>query len=70
DRVNVSAIFDWFGEDWEPQYGNDQFPGNDKQQAALGFISDYVDPELASYLKSGRYEVGYLDYDWSLNDQG
>ncbi|MEO0409965.1 MAG: DUF547 domain-containing protein [Cyanobacteria bacterium P01_A01_bin.135] len=70
DRVAISSIFEWFGEDWVPQYGNDQFPGNDKEKAVLSFISDYVSPETKAYLEQGGYDVTYLDYDWSLNDQG
>lgn len=69
DRVAISSIFEWFGEDWIPQYANAQFPGNDKEQAVLSFITDYVDPETKAYLEQGGYDVTYLDYDWSLNRQ-
>lgn len=68
--VSISAIFKWFGEDWIPDYGtNEGFAGNEKQKAALNFISNYVSPEDAKYLKEGNYKVRYLDYDWSLNIQ-
>lgn len=70
DRVAISALFKWFGEDWIPQYGNDQFPGSDTEKAALNFISTYVDDETRTYLESGTYDITYLNYDWSLNHQG
>ncbi|MGB3613516.1 MAG: DUF547 domain-containing protein, partial [Elainellaceae cyanobacterium] len=69
DRVAISSIFQWFGEDWVPQYENDQFPGSDTEKAVLNFVSDYVDPETKAYLEGDTYEVTYLNYDWSLNKQ-
>ena len=70
NTVAISSIFKWFGEDWIPNYGTDEgFAGNDKQKASLNFISNYVSPEDAEYLKAGNYRVRYLDYDWSLNIQ-
>lgn len=70
NKVYLSKIFDWFGEDWEPEFGvKEQFAGNDKQKAALNFISNYLSAEDQAYLKAGKYEVSYLDYDWSLNKQ-
>lgn len=74
DRQNkivfLSAIFNWYGEDWIPRYGtNEGFTGNEKQRAILNFISNYVSSEDAQYLKAGDYRVEYLDYDWSLNIQ-
>ena len=70
NKVYLSKIFDWFGEDWEAEFGvKDQFAGNDKQKAALNFISNYVSAEDQAYLKAGKYQVSYLDYDWSLNKQ-
>lgn len=70
NQVYLSSIFDWFGEDWIPSYGvEDEFTGNEKQRAALNFISQYVSPEEREYLLEGNYDITYLDYDWSLNIQ-
>ena len=70
DTVSISKIFDWYGKDWLSRYGtNEGFAGNEKQKAVLNFISNYVSPEDARYLKEGDYRVKYLDYDWSLNIQ-
>jgi hypothetical protein len=71
NAVYISAIFDWFGEDWIPSYGADAgFTGNDQERAVLNFISQYLDAADAEYLRQGNYELRYLDYDWSLNMVG
>ncbi|WP_324616412.1 DUF547 domain-containing protein [Lusitaniella coriacea] len=70
EKVSISAIFDWFGEDWVPSYGvKEKFSGNERQRATLNFISRYISPVEAQYLEEGNYELNYLDYDWSLNRQ-
>jgi hypothetical protein len=69
-EVSISALFDWFGEDWLEQYGVDTgFAGSDKQRAALNFISQYVSNDDADYLRTGNYRVRYIDYNWALNSQ-
>jgi len=35
----------------------------------LEFASRYVSSDDAQFLKSGKFDVEYLDYDWSLNEQ-
>ena len=70
-EVQISAIFDWFGEDWVPQYGTSEgFAGSDNERAVLNFISNYVSEEDKAYLKAGDYKVTYAFYDWALNTQG
>ena len=70
NKVYLSKIFDWYGDDWKPAFAvKDQFSGDDKQKAVLNFISNYVSSEDQSYLKAGKYKVDYLGYDWSLNRQ-
>jgi len=56
--VRVSAIFDWFEEDFEREGG------------VLATIARYVDDEDATWLRGpGRdARIRYLDYDWTLND--
>ncbi|HSM81544.1 MAG TPA: DUF547 domain-containing protein [Nodosilinea sp.] len=70
NRVAISAIFKWFGQDWETQYAApDRFTGNAQERAALNFISGYLSPEDSAYLAEGGYRLGYLDYSWALNQQ-
>ena len=69
-EVRISALFDWFGEDWLAAYSVDSgFEGSAKQRAALNFISKYINDEDAAYLEAGDYRVRYIDYNWALNIQ-
>lgn len=69
--VYLSSIFQWYEKDWIPTDGTDSgFTGSEAQRAVLNFISRYVSPEDQAYLSEGNYEIKYLDYDWSLNQQG
>ena len=69
NKVYVSSILKWFGQDFEKSYGRtENFKGlNRKETAFLNFISQYLSPADAKYLTQGGYRVNYLDYDWSLN---
>jgi hypothetical protein len=56
-RAQLSMIFKWFRRDFEAAAGS-----------LPHYVSRYVtDSELARDLMSGRYAVGFLEYDWSLN---
>ena len=59
-RLEVSRIFDWFGEDFEPraQYF--------ARYAAL--LAD--DPKERAALAAAALPLRFLEYDWSLNDAG
>ncbi len=69
--VYLSSIFQWFGEDFIPTYAPQEgFAGHsDKERTSLNFVSGYLPPEQAEYLRTGDYRIEYLDYDWSLNEQ-
>jgi hypothetical protein len=70
NQVGISAIFNWFGEDWQTQYAVEgKFVGSAKERAVLNFISNYVSPEDKAYLEQGNYKLNYLNYDWALNQQ-
>ncbi len=71
DRVYISPIFKWFGEDFVGRYGTDtEFRGfGEEERAVLNGISDYVSEAERRYLLSADYKLRYLDYDWSLNEQ-
>lgn len=69
--VQLSSIFDWFGEDFRAPTGSEasqRFPGNATQRAVLAFIRHYLPSEAAAWLEAGRYGIEYLEYDWALND--
>lgn len=71
-RVYLSSIFKWFGDDFIKTYGTEEkFTGHSPaERAMLNFISRYLDARDRDYLAAGKYRIEYLDYDWSLNEQG
>jgi hypothetical protein len=66
--VRLSAIFDWFKDDFVKQYGGG---GRDDRATAavLDFVGRYAGDDVRSYLQSGDVKVEYFDYDWTLNEQ-
>jgi hypothetical protein len=69
NKVYLSSIFKWFGEDFESKFAaENQFAGKDKERAVLNFISQYLETQNQTYLTEGNYQISYLNYDWSLND--
>ncbi|MDQ7785364.1 MAG: DUF547 domain-containing protein [Desulfomonilaceae bacterium] len=71
NKVYLSSIFDWFGEDFVKTYGvTKDFSGfSEKQKAVLNFLSRYVEPAEKAYLVEGSFSIEYLKYDWSLNEK-
>ncbi len=70
-KVYVSSIFKWFGEDFEKTYGQSQnLKGlNPKETAFINFIQNHLNQTDQKYLSSGGYQITYLNYDWSLNNE-
>lgn len=71
-RVKFSKIFKWFGEDFIPSYGSEKLFNNYslKENAVLNFTVDYLESEKTKqYLMSNELKIGYLNYDWHLNEQ-
>lgn len=72
NEVRLSPIFKWYGDDFIEKYtpsdGYEKL--NKKERAVLHFCSAYLRSEDKLYVKSHRYSVKYLDYDWSLNAMG
>jgi len=53
----LSKIFDWFEKDFVAHSGS-----------LLKYVAQYVtDPKVARDLKTNRYRVEFVDYDWTLN---
>jgi uncharacterized protein DUF547 len=70
-RVKVSKIFKWFGEDFTKNYGDRVSFKNKslKDNAVLNFILDYLISEnKKAYINKDDYKLGYLEYDWHLNE--
>jgi hypothetical protein len=71
DEVHLSPIFKWFGEDFVGEYGTSmKFSGHSKEErAVLNCISRHLSDADRLYLETADYDIEYLDYDWSLNEQ-
>jgi len=71
DDLYLSEIFKWFSEDFVSKY----YPGSnigrhDKEMSAvLNFIASYLNGAKKKYVLAGKYDIEYIDYDWSLNEQ-
>jgi hypothetical protein len=72
NTVYLSSIFKWFGEDFIQTHTPESGYGDhgQKERAVLNYAARYRDESVAEYLRGGEYRVQYLDYDWSLNEQG
>lgn len=70
-KVYLSPIFDWFGQDFVKTYGTDkEFSGfSEKERAVLNFVGRYLAPADKAYLLKGGFSIEYLKYDWSLNEK-
>ncbi|WP_293371381.1 DUF547 domain-containing protein [Nevskia sp.] len=64
-RLEVSKIFDWYSGDFERGHrGYDSLKTLFAKHAAV--LARTSDGQAA--VRAGRYKLGYLDYDWALND--
>jgi hypothetical protein len=64
-RLEVSKIFDWFGEDFRLGH-----KGIASLPAFLGRFADVLAdaPAERERVRAGSVDVAHLDYDWALND--
>ncbi|PIQ99804.1 MAG: DUF547 domain-containing protein [Nitrospinae bacterium CG11_big_fil_rev_8_21_14_0_20_45_15] len=56
-RVQLSAIFKWFAEDFKSKGG------------VLSFVGAYLSPEDNKFINRPDTEISYFDYDWGLNER-
>lgn len=64
DRLEISKIFDWYGDDFIG------YRGHPSMSAFLGEYAELLTDEKESQLriKAGDTLLEFLDYDWRLND--
>jgi len=71
-KVFLSSLFDptWYGKDFIKKYDTDKKFKAQKPaiRAALNFVAGYLSPEDREFLETGYYTVGYIPFDWRLND--
>ena len=70
NRVYLSPIFKWFGDDFVSKYGLERKIRklSRNETAVINFISRYPEKDDTDYLMSGGFEINYLKYDWVLNE--
>jgi hypothetical protein len=56
-KIEISSIFNWFKDDF------------DKAGGTKKILAEYVPQQYHDFLAGGNYEIGYLPYNWGLNDQ-
>lgn len=65
DRVEVSRIFLWYGRDFtHPHRMPAVLPA--RHDDLLMALSEWMDPVLADWVRTGSPEVGFQSYDWAL----
>lgn len=72
DTVLVSKIFDWYGADFATALDSPASPAGRSraEQGIIEFVSRHsADPAVREFLRKPGLSVGYLPYDWRLNDQ-
>lgn len=67
--VQLSPLFKWYGGDFVKRFGTEQPTGhNDAERAVLHYFGSLLEPAEREWLSKEKYEIKYLDYDWSLNE--
>lgn len=71
DVVYLSPIFEWYVQDFVSKYGPPVYTtGTWRDRVALvNAIEPHVSEDDAEYLSAGDFEIEYLKYDWTLNEQ-
>jgi len=70
--VSLSSLLSptWYGGQFIAKYGTDlKFKQQEPAvRAVLHFLTKYIPPQDIDYLETGNYTIGYLRYDWTLNE--
>jgi hypothetical protein len=71
NRVHLSPIFKWFGEDFVLKYASVKKRAklDKKENAVLNFLMAYANEADAAFLRGDGFKLKWLDYDWGLNQQ-
>ncbi|MBF0274859.1 MAG: DUF547 domain-containing protein [Nitrospinae bacterium] len=67
----ISEIFKWYGSDFMQKYGTDNISSGIMVtiKASLNYLRKFMSKEDNDYISNGTFEVEYLPYDWTLNEQ-
>lgn len=71
NKLGLSKIFEWYAPDFTSRYFQKQFPGKSRElSSVLSFIEKNTPEKGKAILKEKTLSISYLNYDWSLNEQG
>jgi hypothetical protein len=69
NRLRVSSIFKWYGEDFVERFASGTPPGADRVERAIrGVVIQFGPDAAAAVARNPTARVTFLDYNWSLND--
>ena len=69
NTLRLTAILDWFGEDFIPRFaGRIDSDRSERDRALLGLVAEYGPPSAAELARAGAARIRFLKYDWTLND--
>jgi hypothetical protein len=69
ETLRLTAILDWFGEDFVPRFaGRIEADRSERDRALLGLVADFGPPAAAALARTGAPRIRFLDYDWTLNE--
>lgn len=69
DTLQVSSILKWYGDDFVERFApRDTGPGTPTERAIRAVVAGYGPPAARALVARASPRVGFLDYDWSLND--
>jgi hypothetical protein len=68
--ARVSSIFDWYGDDFIPQYYDPETLKHlsQKENAVLNFLFAHLPSDQARSLASVQWKVAYIDFDWTVKE--
>ena len=71
NTVRLPQIFNWFAGDFTPDIETAVFFERYPREAIgpLTWVYRYANPEDRDFLRQGKFELAYLEYDWALNEK-
>lgn len=71
NSVRLPQIFKWFAEDFEADAETVAWFARYPREAVgpLAWVYRYASAEDRKFLRQGKFELSYLEYDWALNDR-
>ena len=68
-KVGLSSIFDWYGKDFVPRARRDTASREEINRAVLDYLAPFVSPRDRELMSRKGVPVGFVAYDWSLNER-